>query len=73
MLESYGPAITQGLRRLDPVTTVAPKAVRLAEATDEEWQLANQAIGIGRGWDIAYRLVSTVDLPGKEFPGHRTP
>ena len=67
MLESYGPAITQGLRRLDPVTTVAPKAVRLAEATDEEWQLANQAIG------LAYRLVSTVDLPGKEFPGHRTP
>ena len=53
MLESYGPAITQGLRRLDPVTTVAPKAVRLAEATDEEWQLANQAIGIGRGWDVA--------------------
>jgi hypothetical protein len=73
VLESYGSAITQALRRLDRVTTVARTAVSLAEATDEEWQLANQAIGIGRGWDVAYRLVSTVDLPGKEFPATEHP
>jgi hypothetical protein len=41
--------ITQAVRRLDRVTTVAGTAVSPAEATDEEWQLANQAIRIGRG------------------------
>jgi len=38
--------------------------VNLVEVTDEEWQLVKRAIGIDRGWDAAYRLVSTLDLPG---------
>ena len=64
VLETYGPAVTEALRQLDRATTVAWKAVSLAEVTDEEWQLVKRAIGIDRGWDAAYRLVSTLDLPG---------
>jgi hypothetical protein len=51
VLESYGPAVTQALRQLDRATTVAWKAVNLAEVTDNEWQLVKQAIGIDRGWE----------------------
>ena len=40
------------------------KAVSLVEVTDEEWQLVKRAIGIDRGWDAVYRLVSSLDLPG---------
>ena len=36
----------------------------LVEVTDEEWQLVKRAIGIDRGWDAVYRLVSSLDLPG---------
>jgi hypothetical protein len=64
VLETYGPAVTEALRQLDRATTVAWKAVNLVEVTDEEWQLVKRAIGIDRGWDAAYRLVSTLDLPG---------
>jgi hypothetical protein len=64
VLETYGPAVTEALRQLDRATTVAWKAVSLAEVTDEEWQLVKRAIGIDRGWEAAYRLVSTLDLPG---------
>jgi len=64
VLETYGPAVTEALRQLDRATTVAWKAVSLAEVTDEEWQLVKRAIGIDRGWDAAYRLVSTLDPPG---------
>ena len=43
MLESYGPAVTQALRRLDGATTVArPQGGGLAEVTDE-WQLGNHS------------------------------
>jgi len=63
-LETYGPVVTEALRQLDRSTTVAWKAVNLVEVTDEEWQLVKRAIGIDRGWDAAYRLVSTLDLPG---------
>jgi hypothetical protein len=35
------PGDHQALRRLDRATTVAQKAVSLAEVTDNEWQLAN--------------------------------
>jgi hypothetical protein len=73
VLESYGPAVTQALRQLDRATTVAWKAVNLAEVTDNEWQLVKQAIGIDRGWEAAYRLVSTLDLPGQELPADPTP
>jgi hypothetical protein len=64
VLETYGPAVTEALRQLDRATTVAWKAVNLVEVTDAEWQLVKRAIGIDRGWDAAYRLVSTLELPG---------
>jgi hypothetical protein len=64
VLETYGPAVTEALRQLDRATTVAWKAVSLVEVTDEEWQLVKRAIGIDRGWEAAYRLVSSLDLPG---------
>ena len=64
VLDTYGPAVTEALRQLDRATTVAWKAVSLVEVTDEEWQLVKRAIGIDRGWDAAYRLVSSLDLPG---------
>jgi len=73
VLETYGPAVTEALRQLDRATTVAWKAVSLAEVTDEEWQLVKRAIGIDRGWDAAYRLVSTLELPGQEPPVYVTP
>jgi hypothetical protein len=47
VLESYGPAITQALRRLDRATTVARKAVSLAEVTDNEWQLGGDEAWLG--------------------------
>ena len=64
VLEIQGPAITEALRQLDRAATVAWKAVSLVEVTDEEWQLVKRAIGIDRGWEAAYRLVSSLDLPG---------
>jgi hypothetical protein len=64
VLENYGPAVTEALRQLDRATTVAWKAVNLVEVTDDEWQLVKRAIGIDRGWEAAYRLVSTLDVPG---------
>ena len=64
VLEIHGPVVTEALRQLDRATTVAWKAVNLVEVTDDEWRLVKRAIGIDRGWDAAYRLVSTLDLPG---------
>ena len=64
VLETYGPAVTEALRQLDRATTLTWKAVNLFKVTDEEWQFVKRAIGIDRGWDAAYRLVSTLDLPG---------
>ena len=64
VLETYGPAVTEALQQLDRATTVAWKAVHLVQVTDGEWQLVKRAIGIDRGWDAAYRLVSALDLPG---------
>jgi hypothetical protein len=34
--------------------------------TDEEWELVKREIGIDRGWEAAYQLVSTFDLPGTQ-------
>ena len=72
-LETYAPVVTEALRHLDRATTLAWKAVNLVEATDDEWQFVKLAIGIDRGWDAAYRLVSTLDLPGQEPPVYVTP
>ena len=63
VLEIQGPAITEALRRLDRGTTLAWKAVNMLGVTDEEWKLVKRELGIERGWDAAYELVSTFDLP----------
>jgi hypothetical protein len=72
-LETHGPIVTEALQQLDRATTVSWKAVNLVEVTDEEWQFVKRAIGIDRGWEAAYRLVSTLDLPGQEPPANVTP
>jgi len=64
VLEIQGPAITEALRQLDRATTMAWKAVNMVGVTDEEWELVKRELGIERGWDAAYELVSTLDLPG---------
>ena len=63
VLEIQGPAIIEALRRLDRATTMAWKAVNMLGMTDDEWELVKREIGIERGWDAAYQLVSTFDLP----------
>jgi hypothetical protein len=68
VLETQGPVVTEALRQLDRATTVAWKAVNLVEVTDDEWRLVKRAIGIDHGWEAAYRLVSTLDLPGQDSP-----
>ena len=73
VLQTQGPIVTEALRQLDRATTLAWKAVNLVEATDDEWQFVKHAIGIDRGWNAAYRLVSTLDLPGQEPPAYVTP
>jgi hypothetical protein len=73
LLETHGPVVTEALRQLDRATTVAWNAVNLLGVTDEEWQLVKRAVGIDRGWEAAYRLVSTLDLPGQEPPPDVTP
>jgi hypothetical protein len=72
-LETHGPVVTEALRQLDRATTMAWKAVSLVEATDDEWRFVKRAIGIDRGWDAAYRLVSSLDLPGQEPPSDVPP
>jgi hypothetical protein len=65
-LEIQGPAITEALRELDRATTMAWKAVNMLGVTDDEWKLVKREIGIERGWDAAYQLVSTFDLPSMQ-------
>jgi hypothetical protein len=72
-LERHGPLVTEALRQLDRATTLAWNAVNLVEATDDEWRFVKRAIGIDRGWNAAYQLVSTLDLPGQEPPSDVTP
>jgi hypothetical protein len=66
VLEQHGPAVTEALRHLDQATTAAWQALNPVEPTDDEWRLVERATGMDRGWDAAYRLVSTLDLPGKD-------
>ena len=61
--EIQGPAIAEALRQLDRATTMAWKAVNMLGVTDEEWALVKRELGIERGWEAAYQLVSTLDLP----------
>jgi hypothetical protein len=66
VLEIQGPAITEALRRLDRATTMAWKAVNMLGVTDHEWELVKRELGIERGWDAAYQLVSAFDLPSMQ-------
>jgi hypothetical protein len=60
--------VSHALWRLDRATTVAWKAVHLAEVADDQWQLVKQVIGIGRGWEAADRLICTLDLRDRSSP-----
>jgi hypothetical protein len=64
-LELHGPAVTRALRRLDRATTAAWNAVNPVDPTEDEWRLVERAVGIDRGWNAAYQLVSTLDPPGQ--------
>jgi hypothetical protein len=64
-LELHGPAVTKALRRLDRATTAAWNAVNPVDPTEDEWRLVERAVGIDRGWNAAYQLVSTLDPPGQ--------
>jgi hypothetical protein len=65
VLEQHGPVVTEALRQLDQATTAAWNAVSSVAPTDDEWRLVQRATGIHRGWEAAYRLVSTLDPPGQ--------
>jgi hypothetical protein len=47
------------------VTKASRQALSLIGPTEDEWRLVDHATGIDRGWDAAYRLVSTLDPPGQ--------
>jgi hypothetical protein len=64
-LELHGPAVTKALQRLDQATTAARNAVNPVDPTEDEWRLVERTLGIDRGWEAAYRLVSTLDPPGQ--------
>ena len=64
-LELHGPAVTKALRRVDQATTAAWNAANSVGPTEDEWRLVERAIGIDRGWNAAYQLVSTLDQPGR--------
>ena len=63
VLEQHGPAVSQALRQLDQATTAARKALDPIQPTQDEWRLVERATGIDRGWEAAYRLVSTLEPP----------
>jgi hypothetical protein len=65
VLEQHSPAVTQALRQLDQATTAARKAPDPAQPTQDEWRLVERTTGIDRGWEAAYRLVSTLEPPGQ--------
>lgn len=65
--------VSQARWRLDRATRVAWKAVHLAEGADDQWQLVNQVIGIGRGWEAADRVGLHLDLRGQELAANLTP
>ena len=68
-LERQGPAVTNALRRLDRASTAAWNAVNPVDPTQDEWRLVERAVGIDRGWNAAYQLVSTLEPPGQgRFP-----
>jgi hypothetical protein len=73
VLQIQGPAITEALQRLDRATTMAWKAVNMLGVTDDEWEVVKREVGIDRGWDAAYQLLSAFDLPGQRPSAVVTP
>jgi hypothetical protein len=65
VLEQHGPAVTEALRQLDQATTAAWQALGPVEPTEDELRLVERTTGIDRGWQAAYRLVSTLEPPGQ--------
>jgi hypothetical protein len=55
----------KALRQLDHATTAARQALSPVGPTEDEWRLVERTTGIDRGWDAAYRLVSTLEPPGQ--------
>ena len=45
---------------------MAWKAVNMLGVTDGELELVKRELGIERGWEAAYQLVSTFDLPSMQ-------
>ena len=64
-LELHRQAVTKALQRLDQTTTAAWNAVNPVHPTKDEWRLVERTVGIERGWNAAYQLVSTLDPPGQ--------
>jgi hypothetical protein len=73
VLQIQGSAVTEALQRLDRATTMAWKAVNMLGVTDEEWELVKCEVGIDRGWDAAYQLLSAFNLPGQRPSAVVTP
>jgi hypothetical protein len=65
VLEQQGPVVAEALRQLDQATTAVRQALSPVGPTEDEWRLVDHATGIDRGWDAAYRLVSTLGPPGQ--------
>jgi hypothetical protein len=66
VLEQHGAAVTDALRQLDQATTAAREALDPVQPNQDEWRLVERATAIDRGWEAAYRLVSTLDPPGQD-------
>jgi hypothetical protein len=64
-LELHGPAVIKALGRLNRATTAAWNAVNPVDPTEDEWRHVERAVGIDRGWNAAYQLVSTLEPPGQ--------
>jgi hypothetical protein len=69
VLETYGPAVTEAPRQLDRATTVAWKAVNLAEVTDDE-RAARETHDRDRPW-LGCGLPAGLQ-PRPAWPGHPT-
>jgi hypothetical protein len=57
--------MTAGPCSSSAATTAAWNAVNPVDPTEEEWRLVERTVGIERGWNAAYQLVSTLEPPGQ--------
>jgi len=51
---------TLGLSRPEDLAGLGPGDPRL-DHTDEEWEACEKALGIDRGWTLAYQLRDSID------------